>query len=319
MGQSRSNASKHGTSRSPMLRRFEGDNGNRLLVESFCRQHVVEGSEALADALVKVAELREVAAGETLIEQSASDNDIYFVITGRVTVRVNGRDVAVRPAGTHVGEMALIDPSVRRCATVVAVEDTVVAKVVESDFSHLADQHSRLWRMLALELAERLRQRNELVASPNPRPVLFLGSSTEALSATQMVQSGLAHDDILVKPWTCNVFQPSQYPVDDLLRVVQQADFAALMISPDDRVTSRMGRSDAPRDNVVYELGLAMGQLGRERTVMVMPRGEDIKIPTDLLGLNPITYKVGPEGDLAAAIGPVCNELRQLIRRLGCR
>ena len=78
-------------------------------------------------------------------------------------------------------------------------------------------------------------------------------------------------------------------------------------------------RFDAPRDNVIYELGLAMGHIGRQRTVMVVPRGEDLKIPTDLAGLNPITFKVGPEGDLAAAIGPVCNELRALIRRLGCK
>ena len=62
-----------------------------------------------------------------------------------------------------------------------------------------------------------------------------------------------------------------------------------------------------------------MGHLGRQRTVIVVPRGEDLKIPSDLAGLNPITFKVGPEGDLAAAIGPVCNELRALIKRLGCK
>ena len=62
-----------------------------------------------------------------------------------------------------------------------------------------------------------------------------------------------------------------------------------------------------------------MGGLGRERTIVVMPRGVDLKIPTDLLGLTPITFNVGPEGDLAAAIGPVCNDFRALIRRLGCK
>ena len=69
----------------------------------------------------------------------------------------------------------------------------------------------------------------------------------------------------------------------------------------------------------VVQLGLAMGQLGRERTLLVMPRQADIKIPTDLLGLTPIKYQIGPEGDLAAAIGPVCIQLRNVIGRLGCK
>jgi CRP/FNR family transcriptional regulator, cyclic AMP receptor protein len=302
-----------------MIDRFEGESGNRRLTDLLSRQMVLAGSGPIAETLAGLVAVRAVPDRGLLIQQDGTDTELYFVLSGRVSIQVNGREVAVRGPGTHVGEMAMIDPAAKRCANVVAIGDTVVAAVAEAHFTDLAQRNPQLWRMLALELGNRLRQRNELVTPKNPRPALFIGSSAEALPFARAIESGLQHDDFYVKVWTCNIFQPSHYAIDDLLAAVRQADFAVLVISADDRVTSRGERSDAPRDNVVYELGLAMGSLGRERTIMVIPRGVDLKIPTDLLGLTPITFKVGPEGDLPAAIGPVCNELRTLIRRLGCK
>jgi hypothetical protein len=39
--------------------------------------------------------------------------------------------------------------------------------------------------------------------------------------------------------------------------------FAVLIITPDDVVSSRDIEAQAPRDNVMFELGLFMGRLGR--------------------------------------------------------
>jgi len=302
-----------------MIRRFEGDAGRRLLAEALRRQQIVEGNVALAEELAAAVVVQEVKTGERLVAEDGADNDLYFIVCGRASVLVHGREVAVREAGTHVGEMAMIDPTARRCATVVALADMVVAKVTEPVFSNLAERSPRLWRLLALELASRLRARNRLVLAPNPRPVLFIGSSAESLTMARAVQSGLAHDDILVRTWTDGVFLPSHFTVDDLIEQVVTSDFAALVFAPDDRVISRHHASAAPRDNVLLELGLFMGSLGRERSVIVMPRDADIKIPSDLIGLTPITYVTGPAGDLPARIAPACNEIRQLISRLGCK
>jgi predicted nucleotide-binding protein with TIR-like domain len=38
-----------------------------------------------------------------------------------------------------------------------------------------------------------------------------------------------------------------------------------------------------PRDNIVFELGLFMGRLGRERTFIVRPASGPLKIPSDLV------------------------------------
>ena len=56
--------------------------------------------------------------------------------------------------------------------------------------------------------------------------------------------------------WTDGVFVASQFPIIALEKQVREADFAILVLGPDDKVLSRNERSDAPRDNVILELGL---------------------------------------------------------------
>ncbi|TWT64410.1 TIR domain-containing protein [Rubinisphaera italica] len=302
-----------------MKERFEGDDGRRLLVESIRRQPVVEGDAGLAERLVAVCDLQEFKAGETLIADGGDDNTIHLIVQGRASVLVSGTEVAERQQGQHVGEMALIDPMQPRCAAVNAKTDVVVATVSEPEFTKLAQDYPRLWRMLALELADRLRQRNRLVRPANVRPVLFIGSSAEAIPVVNEVERQLAHANILPKKWTTSVFTPSEYPVDDLIAAISASDFGLLVLSPDDLVESRDEVLSAPRDNVIYEGGICTGELGRRRTLLLQPRGVDIKIPSDLFGLNPITYSVGPEGDLAAALGPAVTEIQNVIGRLKTR
>lgn len=301
-----------------MGERFEGVEGQRRLIDVMRRQMVVGGDREIATQLVDIGTLKPLRHSELLIEQDKEDSDVHFVICGRVRVLVKGTEVAIRGDGDHVGEMAMIDPAAKRCASVVADGDVVVVSVPESDFVALADKHPELWRRLALELGGRLRQRNSLVRPTNPRPVLFLGSSAESLPIVRVIENELAHDDILLKPWP-RIFEPSHFSVDDLLAALARADFAAFVVSADDVVTSREKRSVAPRDNVVFELGMAMGQMGRERSLLIQDAAANLKIPSDLIGINPLKYKVGPERDFAAALGPAVNELRALITRKGCR
>jgi predicted nucleotide-binding protein len=91
------------------------------------------------------------------------------------------------------------------------------------------------------------------------------------------------------------------------------------VISPDDEVTSREEEYSAPRDNTVFELGLFMGKLERSRTFILQEFGADVKIPTDLLGITPLSYKLSKGGNLTRALAPVCTELRKIISGLGVR
>jgi hypothetical protein len=65
-----------------------------------------------------------------------------------------------------VGEVALLDPTAPRSATVVARDQTVVAKISRRDFMAVAASKPGLWKALAAGLSGVLAQRNRRVAGP---------------------------------------------------------------------------------------------------------------------------------------------------------
>ena len=302
-----------------MIERFAGQEGRSTSIEALRNQSAILGDVGLAEAVYNQAEVLGFESGETIIGESDPTNDAYFILSGFVSIRVNGREIAIRTSGQHVGEMAVLDPGQRRSASVVAEDDVVVARVDALILNTIAESYPLLWRNIARELSERLRQRNRFVSSMNPRPVLFIGCSTEALEIAREIQSAFDHDPIIVKLWTDGIFSAGSFPLESLERELAKVDFAVLVLSPDDIVISRDSVSDAPRDNIVFELGFFMGALRRSRTFLLVPRGIDFKLPTDLNGITPLTYRPELEPDTAAAMAGMCNELRKHILANGPR
>ena len=243
-----------------MLERFTGQEGRRFVVEALRGQPIIGD---LAEIICDNAEVIGFGTGSTILQESASDNEICFILTGVVSIRVVGREIAVRTAGQHIGEMTVVNPGQPRSASGVAEGEVVIARLPAAAFIDLAESNPRLWRNIARELAERLRQRNRFVAAVNPRPVLFVGCSAESLHIARAIQSALDHDPIVVEIWTDNIFEASSFPIESLERESPRVDFAALVLSPDDKIISRDTSSDAPRDNLVFELGFFMGCLGQ--------------------------------------------------------
>jgi len=303
-----------------MITRFQGSEGMRHLVATLLTQQTVQNDENLARDLAAIVSLVQIEPNCTdsmFIKQGGADNEIYLILAGSVSILVNGREKARRKTGQHVGDLAAIDPAARRSASVVALEQTVLAKVTEPDFTRLAMNYPIVWRRLALEIAERLRQRGLEVQAPNIIPEVFVGSSVEALPIAREIQSALAHDPIVVRVWTDGVFRASRGAVESLLEAVNNADFAALVLTADDTVISREIERQAPRDNCIFELGLFMGALGRDRSFIIKPRGVDIKLPSDLLGITPLEYASGSQETLSARVAHVCNDIQKAVSILG--
>jgi len=302
-----------------MIERFEGDTNRKNLIEALKKQSIIRDDEILANNIADFIELIEFNKDDNIIVEGEADNDLYFIFSGRVSILINGREVAIRGVGDHVGEMALIDVSAVRSASVAAIEKTVVGKITESDFTNIADKNPRLWRLIALNLGDRLRQRKLLVNEKNARPVVFIGSSCESLPIGREIQSCFQYDNFVVRLWTDNVFQASDFPIESLTSQVESSDFAILVLSPDDKVISRGEEKNSPRDNLIFELGLFMGSLTRQRTFIIIPRNLDVKIPSDLLGLTVLKYNQGKEEDLNSRIAPICNELRKIFKEKGSK
>jgi CRP/FNR family cyclic AMP-dependent transcriptional regulator len=300
----------------PMLSRFSGAAGRELLLEVLSDTSLLRGVTDLQN-FVEVSELIEVSSGSEITTQGSPDNQLFVIVSGSFNILVNGRQVATRRVGAHVGEMALVDPTARRSASAVAAEHSLVLKCSEEHFSKFANDHPKLWRRLAVELSRRLTERNRLIKAPRTQPALFVACSTEAIGIAREIQAAFDYDPIVVEIWTDGVFNPSKTPIEDLTELIARIDFAVILLTPDDNVESRGVEAFGPRDNVVLELGLAIGAIGRSRTLLLTPRGFAFKLPSDLLGVKPIDYPEGELSTIKSRLGPACNEVRKLINRLG--
>jgi len=144
-------------------------------------------------------------------------------------------------------------------------------------------------------------------------PSLFIGSSSEGLKVAEYLQQALeGHCEATI--WSQGVFGLSLGTLESLVAACKQFDFAALILTPDDMVTKRGSRNRAARDNVLFELGLFMGSLGRERTFIVYCRDEKIDLPSDFAGVIAAKFPKREDDNMAAAIGPVAVKIREVIK-----
>lgn len=301
-----------------MIDRFGGFGGKGNLTLALRMQYIIRDNEEVAKLIADKVELHEYPTGSIIITQDSSDDCLHFILSGSVSIRVNGRDIASRGNGTHIGEMAMVDPGARRSATVVAMEPTVTACIDGQDFCPIADKYPYMWRFIAMELGNRLRQRSQYISEPNNVPALFLGSSKESLPILETIIAGLDTTRVIPIPWTEDVFWPSNTAVEDLEAQLLHTDFAVLVFSPDDKIVSRDIPLESPRDNILFEFGMFLGAIGRKRTYLLKPKGMQIKIPTDLMGVEPIEYEYdATSGRLD--VSHACAEIMRCIEYYGVK
>jgi CRP/FNR family cyclic AMP-dependent transcriptional regulator len=301
-----------------MKERFEGTANRASLVAALKRQEFVGGSQDIAAAMADIGVIVEYRDGDKLIIQDAHDNDIFLLLAGVVLILINGYEYERRVAGQHVGEMAAIEPSLKRSASVVAVETVVAMKLSSSDFMELGARYPQVWLPVAQELSRRLYQRNSTIPVPNASPKLFIISSSEAKHVAYALRDGLKAD-VFSTVWDDGVFFAGGYPLEGLEKQVAESDFAVAIAEPDDIVRSRGHQSPTLRDNVLFELGLFMGKLSRYRAIAVHPRVKNLWIPSDLQGLTVIPYEPGDDSTVADRLKPVCDAIRKLVQDRGVR
>ena len=148
-----------------------------------------------------------------------------------------------------------------------------------------------------------------------PKPAIFIASSVEGLEIAYAMQE---HLEYVAEPtvWTQDVFKPSSYTLIDLVNSTDKFQFALFVFSFDDVLSVRNAQMRAVRDNVVFEFGLFIGAIGLHRCFFVMPHAsQPLHLPTDLLGLTPLTYVANrADANIVAALGPAANRVRRAIR-----
>ncbi|HMG46491.1 MAG TPA: cyclic nucleotide-binding domain-containing protein [Allosphingosinicella sp.] len=114
-------------------------------------------SEDLAEVLA-TAEIQSVKAGETIIKEGEANYDIFVIRQGSMVVEkdIGGKPVFLSylPAGSYVGEMALIDGG-RRTATVRAAIKSEVIKLGGDAFRALLERKPELLARFQRDMAAR--------------------------------------------------------------------------------------------------------------------------------------------------------------------
>ena len=155
------------------------------------------------------------------------------------------------------------------------------------------------------------------IQNTESKPRLFIGSSTEHLQLAYAIQENLEHD-CESTVWTQGIFSLTEYALESLISQLKTSDYGVFILTPDDVTQIRGEKRATARDNVVFELGLFIGGLGRERTFFVVPRDvDDLHLPTDLLGISTADYDpIRSDDNEVAALGAACNKIRREIRKV---
>ncbi|QUY43493.1 TIR domain-containing protein [Acaryochloris marina] len=144
---------------------------------------------------------------------------------------------------------------------------------------------------------------------------IFVGSSSEAGLVDTEVRKILEDQDTLPIDWRTQ-FRAGEFGLESLIRIKGECDAAILITTPDDKIWYRGAEGFSPRDNLLFELGLFISALGRERVGLVVAtnqNGDVPKIPTDLAGLNYVYYKAGKNAGNTEAITKWVLHLRKLV------
>jgi hypothetical protein len=151
------------------------------------------------------------------------------------------------------------------------------------------------------------------------KPTVFVGSSSERLYIARAIKSQL-EIDAHVRIWNEDVFGLNESTLESLVKLLESLDFAVLVITADDLVVSRGTEAAAPRDNIIFEFGLFMGGLGRDRTFGVCSDDTAIRLPSDLLGVTLARYDAArSRQDPQSALDAAASKIRQVIVKRGCR
>jgi hypothetical protein len=150
------------------------------------------------------------------------------------------------------------------------------------------------------------------------RAVVFIGSSTDGLHIAKQLHRALA-PVAEYRLWSEGIFELGRGTLESLIEATKQSDFAILVLTPDDLAFKKGRETLVPRDNVVFEIGLFMGGIGRHRTFVVVDRTADrIDLPSDLAGITYATYSV-EKRTRRPNLRPVCEQIERAMLSRGKR
>lgn len=150
---------------------------------------------------------------------------------------------------------------------------------------------------------------------------IFVASSSEQIKVARSIEKALkATKEWNIVVWN-RLFNFSAAYIESLEKELDRADFAVVVLTGDDAANVRNKAAVLPRDNVIFELGLFIGRLGRQRCFFFIDAKSGTQIASDLSGVKPVAFY--PDHEAKSQDRPnlktQAKQVKQQIRELGPR
>jgi Predicted nucleotide-binding protein containing TIR-like domain len=127
---------------------------------------------------------------------------------------------------------------------------------------------------------------------------VFIGASSEQDAEVRTIAKEIDNEEgCRAAPWNRgSLFTAGAYTMEKLIQITQQVDAALFVFGADDKVEYRNENMYQPRDNVLIEYGLFLGQLGKRNVAFY--RNGDTRTARDVDGVTYINAPNGWNGDV---------------------
>jgi hypothetical protein len=145
------------------------------------------------------------------------------------------------------------------------------------------------------------------------KPCLSVICSAESVAAARTLRIEL-DDSLTVRLWTEAESSSGLFSEQSLFGLLETSDFAVFVVGEgevlDIQSSSRLQQS---RLNLIFELGLFVGRLGASRVFVVAPSMSSFRLPSDLVGLQLLTYSGFSNDDFR--INAAAQHIKEVIKR----
>lgn len=137
---------------------------------------------------------------------------------------------------------------------------------------------------------------------PDLRPKIFIGSSSAGYEYATKVKDFLSEKNDCYLWKDPGVWEPNRSTFDNLLRMASYFDFGVFVATADDLTLVKEQLVIEPRDNVILEMALFLGSMGKDKSFLLVEEG--IKLPSDFEGIYMPRFKTGDDKSIKSA----CDE-----------
>lgn len=140
---------------------MDKDDIKTLMAET---HHFDELNHEEVDMLAQYLKYKKVVSGDFLIKEGHIGNALYYILSGRVEVRVESMSqqtpaLIERGKGYTMGELSVMGLSNVRSASVTAVDDTEVLLLSKQKYENLLDKHPKTALKIIKRIVAQLSQR----------------------------------------------------------------------------------------------------------------------------------------------------------------